>query len=131
MSRPGDSLYFVLYTQAVHDVEAGWIRATKQEQRQLSGLKAKKSKKEVWTGFGVCEIAWLFVDVLLQYVQLVRTLKHYNYIQVLPCLADFPIEAINATVSLGPSELCLEVTTKTVSILLSVTTPALLHVAGN
>jgi sorting nexin-17 len=83
----------LMFVQAVHDVEAGWIRANKHEQRQLSGLKSKKSRKE--------------------YMQLVRTLKHYNFVQVLPCKADFPIEGIAATVSLGPSELCLEVATKT------------------
>ncbi|XP_062516525.1 sorting nexin-17-like [Corticium candelabrum] len=83
----------LLFVQAVHDVEAGWIQTSKQEQRQLSGLKTKKSRKE--------------------YIQLVRTFKHYNYIQILPCLADFPIEGVKASVSLGPSELCLEVATKT------------------
>jgi hypothetical protein len=88
------NFFCALCLQAVHDVEAGWIRANKHEQRQLSGLKSKKSRKE--------------------YMQLVRTLKHYNFVQVLPCKADFPIEGIAATVSLGPSELCLEVATKTV-----------------
>ncbi|XP_065831646.1 sorting nexin-17-like [Oscarella lobularis] len=83
----------LLYVQALHDVELGWFRASKQELKQLSALKAKKSKRE--------------------YLQLLRSIGHYSFIQMLPCTADFPLANIPGIVSLGPHQLILEVKTKT------------------
>ncbi|XP_013776484.1 sorting nexin-17-like isoform X1 [Limulus polyphemus] len=75
----------LLYVQAVSDVELGWVITNKQIRRQLATLQSKGSKQE--------------------YMQLVRTLKHYGYIQFEPCVCNYPEPNTQVIISAGGKEL--------------------------
>ncbi|XP_013779294.1 sorting nexin-17-like [Limulus polyphemus] len=75
----------LLYVQAVSDVEQGWVITNKQTKRQLATLQSKGSKQE--------------------YLQLVRTLRHYGYIQFEPCVCNYPEPNTRVVISIGGKEI--------------------------
>ncbi|XP_076354671.1 sorting nexin-17-like isoform X4 [Tachypleus tridentatus] len=75
----------LLYVQAMSDVEQGWVIANKQTKRQLATLQSKGSKQE--------------------YLQLVRTLRHYGYIQFEPCICNYPEPNTQVVISIGGKEI--------------------------
>ncbi|KAK2192521.1 hypothetical protein NP493_28g03019 [Ridgeia piscesae] len=74
----------LLYIQAVSDIERDWIIPSKEQQKQLSLLRQRGSKKE--------------------FLQLARTVKFYGYLQFRPCHTDFS-SASQVLISAGNKEL--------------------------
>ncbi|XP_033100684.1 sorting nexin-17-like [Anneissia japonica] len=81
----------LLFIQAVSDVDRGWVSANKEQLRHLDSLKKKNLRKE--------------------YLQEVRRMKYYNYIQFKPCTADYPEENVPVTVHGGNREIIFRVRT--------------------
>lgn len=75
----------LLYTQAVSDMERGWILCTKEVKSQLAHLQARLAKRE--------------------YIDLSRTLKYYGYVHFQPCHCDYPKPETPILVAIGNQEL--------------------------
>lgn len=81
----------LLYVQAVTEVECGWIVCSEDARQRLAALQAKGSKRE--------------------YMENVRTLKYYGYMQFTPCVADYPFPGAPVLVSIGNYELSIRLQT--------------------
>lgn len=81
----------LLYVQAVTEVECGWMLCNEEARQKLASLQAKGSKKE--------------------YMEYVRCLKFYGYMQFLPCVADYPFPGAPILVSIGNYELNIRLQT--------------------
>nr|XP_034186076.1 sorting nexin-17 isoform X1 [Osmia lignaria]XP_034186077.1 sorting nexin-17 isoform X1 [Osmia lignaria] len=79
----------LLYIQAVAEVQRGWILVTDELKNQLTTLQNYEKKRE--------------------YVDLVRSLKYYGYIQFAPCLCDYPRSDTKVLVAIGRNELNLRI----------------------
>ncbi|OXU28479.1 hypothetical protein TSAR_013359 [Trichomalopsis sarcophagae] len=79
----------LLYIQANAEVERGWIPATEELKRRLNTLKERNAKEE--------------------YLEIVRSLKYYGYIQFSPCLCDYPQAGSKVLVSIGKNELNIRI----------------------
>uniref|UniRef100_A0A1B6DZE8 PX domain-containing protein n=1 Tax=Clastoptera arizonana TaxID=38151 RepID=A0A1B6DZE8_9HEMI len=79
----------LIYTQAVSDIERGWIYCNKDTQSHLATLQARGAK--------------------LEYMEMAQTLKYYGYTQFKPCTCDYPSPGSHSIVSAGSRELSLRV----------------------
>ncbi|KAG5312402.1 SNX17 protein, partial [Acromyrmex insinuator] len=79
----------LLYIQAAVEIRSSWIPITKEVQHQLENLQKSESKKE--------------------YLNVVRLLKYYGYIQFAPCYCDYPERSSKVLLAIGENELNLRV----------------------
>ncbi|KZC06151.1 PREDICTED: sorting nexin-17 [Dufourea novaeangliae] len=79
----------LLYIQAVAEVQRGWITVKDELKDYLITLQNQGHKKK--------------------YLDIVRTLKYYNYIQFAPCYCDYPKSDSKVLVAIGRNELNLRV----------------------
>ncbi|XP_011066483.1 PREDICTED: sorting nexin-17 isoform X2 [Acromyrmex echinatior] len=71
------------------EIRSSWIPITKEVQHQLENLQKSESKKE--------------------YLNVVRLLKYYGYIQFAPCYCDYPERSSKVLLAIGENELNLRV----------------------
>ncbi|XP_031835943.1 sorting nexin 17 [Nomia melanderi] len=79
----------LLYIQAVAEFQRGWIIAKDELNNHLITLQNQGKKKE--------------------YLDVVRTLKYYGYIQFAPCFCDYPKSDSKVLVAIGRNELNLRI----------------------
>ncbi|XP_033331516.2 sorting nexin 17 isoform X1 [Megalopta genalis] len=79
----------LLYVQAVSEVQRGWVIAKDELKDYLITLHNQGKKKE--------------------YLDVVRTLKYYGYIQFAPCFCDYPQADSKVLVAIGRNELNLRI----------------------
>nr|XP_033331517.1 sorting nexin-17 isoform X2 [Megalopta genalis] len=79
----------LLYVQAVSEVQRGWVIAKDELKDYLITLHNQGKKKE--------------------YLDVVRTLKYYGYIQFAPCFCDYPQSDSKVLVAIGRNELNLRI----------------------
>lgn len=81
----------LLYVQAVTEVECSWMLCNEDVRQRLASLQATGSKRE--------------------YMEHVRSLKYYGYMQFSPCVADYPFPGAPVLVSIGNYELSVRLQT--------------------
>ncbi|XP_076662486.1 sorting nexin 17 [Halictus rubicundus] len=79
----------LLFVQAVAETQRGWIITKDELKDYLITLQNQGKKKE--------------------YLDVVRTLKYYGYIQFAPCLCDYPQSDSKVLVAIGRNELNLRI----------------------
>lgn len=79
----------LLYTQAVAEVQRGWVLVNDEMKTRLSALQKGDNKRE--------------------YVDIARTLKYYGYTQFVPCFSDYPQPDSKVIVAIGRNELNLRI----------------------
>ncbi|XP_065568039.1 sorting nexin-17-like isoform X2 [Artemia franciscana] len=79
----------LLYAQTVADFENGWLHATEDQDIKLRLYQGRGDR--------------------LKFLEFARNLKHYNYVQFMPCICDFPEPDSMAIVSAGNKELCFQI----------------------
>ncbi|XP_012533878.1 sorting nexin-17 [Monomorium pharaonis] len=79
----------LLYLQAAAEIRSGWILVTKEVQHQLENLQKSENRKE--------------------YLNIVRNLKYYGYIQFAACYCDYPEHNSKVLLAIGGNELNLRV----------------------
>ncbi|XP_058034220.1 sorting nexin-31 isoform X6 [Ahaetulla prasina] len=75
----------LLYMQVVQELEMNWVKPT-EEQRQMLLMLQKAPNK-------------------LKFLELVREIQHYGYIQLAPCSCDYPEVGCTATIHVGNNEI--------------------------
>ncbi|KAJ8669589.1 hypothetical protein QAD02_000848 [Eretmocerus hayati] len=75
----------LLYAQAYAEVKRGWIVTSGELRRRLGSLQEQKRKQE--------------------YLDIVRPLKYYGYMEFAPCICDYPQADTRVQVSIGNNEL--------------------------
>lgn len=79
----------LLYIQVSAEIRSNWISVTKEVQHELENLEKSGSRKE--------------------YLNLVRHLKYYGYVQFAPCYSDYPECNSKVLLAVGGNELNLRV----------------------
>ncbi|XP_065062712.1 sorting nexin-17-like [Rhopilema esculentum] len=82
----------LLYAQVLDDFDKGWIVTSDKEKERLKTLREAGSKKE--------------------FLNLVKGLKFYGYIQFQSCFCDFPKENSKTIFTIGDRQLCMRVLTE-------------------
>lgn len=82
-----DAGLLLLHSQAVCDVEQGWISLSREVKHQLTHFQKEGRRK--------------------QYLDLIRTLKYYSYTHFDNCLSDYPSEGSRCLISVGGREIVI------------------------
>ncbi|XP_059488165.1 sorting nexin-17 isoform X2 [Neocloeon triangulifer] len=75
----------LLYTQAIWEVERGWILTTKDVRNKLSSLQSRGEKRE--------------------YLEVAKGLKYYGFVQFGECWCDYPHKGTRVLIAAGNKEL--------------------------
>ncbi|KAL7984146.1 hypothetical protein Chor_002716 [Crotalus horridus] len=75
----------LLYMQVVQELEMNWVKPNEEQKQKLLMLQKAPNK--------------------LKFLELVREIQHYGYIQLAPCSCDYPEVGCTATIHVGNNEI--------------------------
>ncbi|KAK2504134.1 hypothetical protein MC885_021497 [Smutsia gigantea] len=76
----------LIYMQAIQDVEKEWAKPTEMQKQKLEALRKEDNQTK-------------------QYLELSQDVRHYGYVQLDPCICDYPEPGCGVVLSVGNHEI--------------------------